>query len=173
MRCFFAEIGRINKSLSDLPSFSRLENLQKTDIYVDDVVHDASVKVKLPENIKIKKNFERVKAEIDSFKFSKALEQLIINARDSMPDGGNICISVKRCEDFVEIKVKDTGTGINDKILNNIWNPFFTTKLKAMGLGLAIVKKTVNLHFGRITVTSKENKGSEFSINIPLKEKHR
>lgn len=80
-------------------------------------------------------------------------------------------ISVKRCGDFVEIKVKDTGTGINDNILNNIWTPLFTTKLRSMGLGLAIVKKIVELHFGRITVTSEENKGTEFSINIPLKEK--
>jgi signal transduction histidine kinase len=168
---FFAEIGRINKILSDLLSFSRLENIQKTETYVDDVVHDASLTVNLPENIKIKEEFERIKAEIDSSKVSKALEQLIINARDSMPDGGNIYVSVKRCGDFVEIKVKDTGTGINDKIVNNIWSPLFTTKLKSIGIGLAIAKKIVELHFGRITVTSEENKGSEFSINIPVKEK--
>jgi signal transduction histidine kinase len=42
-----------------------------------------------------------------------------------MPDGGNIYLSVKRCGDFVEIKVKDTGAGINGKIINNIWIPFF------------------------------------------------
>jgi signal transduction histidine kinase len=79
----------------------------------------------LPENIEIKENFERIKAEIDSSKLSKALEQLIINARDSMPDGGNIYVSVKRCGDFVEIKVKNTGAGINGKIINNICSPFF------------------------------------------------
>lgn len=168
---FFSELGRINKILSDLLSFSILENIQKMDTYIDNIVHSATVTVNLPKNIEIKENFEHVKAEIDSSKLSKALEQLIINARDSMPDGGTIYISVKRCGDFVEIKVKDTGTGINDNILNNIWTPFFTTKLRSMGLGLAIVKKIVELHFGRITVTSEENKGTEFSINIPLKEK--
>jgi C4-dicarboxylate-specific signal transduction histidine kinase len=61
-----------------------------------------------------------------------------------------IHITVKRCGDFVEIKVKDTGTGINDEILNNIWMPLFTTKLKPMWFGLAICysEKIVNLHFG-------------------------
>ena len=171
IKMFFDELDRINRVLSDLLSFSILGNIQKMDTYVDDIVHSATVTVNLSKNIKIKENFERVKAEIDSSKLSKALEQLIINARDSMPDGGIIYISVKCCGDFVEIKVKDTGTGINDNILNNIWIPFFTTKLKSMGLGLAIVKKIVELHFGRITVMSEENKGTEFSINIPLKEK--
>jgi signal transduction histidine kinase len=51
----FADIDRINNILSDLLSFSRLGSIQKTDIYIDDVVHDASVTVKLPENIEIKK----------------------------------------------------------------------------------------------------------------------
>jgi signal transduction histidine kinase len=169
---FFSEIDRINKILSHLLSFSRVENIQKIDTYVDDVVHSTTVMVNLPKNIEVKENFESVKAEIDSSKLSKALEQLIINARDSMSDGGTIYISVKLCEDFVKIKIKDTGTGINDKIINNIWNPLFTTKLNSMGLGLAIVKKIVELHFGRITVTSKENKGTEFSIDIPVKEKN-
>jgi signal transduction histidine kinase len=168
---FFAELERINKILSELLSFSILENIQKMDAYVDDIVHSATITVNLPKNIEIKENFEHVKAEIDCSNLSKVLEQLIINARDSMLDGGIIYISVKRCGDFVEIKVKDTGSGINDNILNNIWTPLFTTKLKSMGLGLAIVKKIVELHFGRITVTSEENKGTEFSINIPLKEK--
>lgn len=92
MKCFFSELGRINKILSDLLSFSILENIQKMDTYIDNIVHSATVTVNLPKNIEIKENFEHVKAEIDSSKLSKALEQLIINARDSMPDGGTIYI---------------------------------------------------------------------------------
>jgi two-component system NtrC family sensor kinase len=171
LKMFFSELNRSNRIISELLTFSRLGNVQKTFAYVDDVIHNVVLTTDLPENIKIEEDFERVEAEIDSSSLIQALEQLIMNAKDSMPKGGTIYISVKCVENFVAIKVKDTGIGIKADILKYIWDPLFTTKLQAAGIGLSIVKKIVDLHFGTATVTSDENKGSEFTINIPLTEK--
>jgi signal transduction histidine kinase len=168
LKMFFEESSRSSRILSDLLDFSRLESIHKTSVYIDDIVHHATVEVCLPENIEIKKSFEHVEAAIDAFRLCQALEQLIINAKDSMKDGGIIYISVKRSDNFVEIKIKDTGSGIKKDDIENIWTPLFTTKLKSTGIGLAVVKKIVDLHSGSITVSSEENKGTELTINIPL-----
>jgi signal transduction histidine kinase len=167
---FFSEVDRISKIISELLSFSRLTNIQKSFIYIDEIVSNAVLLLNLPESIKIEKDLEHFEAEVDSSRIKQVLIQLIGNAKDSMLSGGNIYISVKTFKTFFSIRIKDTGCGIKPSILRDIWDPLFTTKLQAAGLGLAIVKKIVELHFGTITVTSEERKGSEFIINIPLSE---
>ena len=73
---------------------------------------------------------------------------------------------------FIEIQIEDTGAGIDDKELQKIFNPFFSTKNEGNGLGLAICKKIVQLHKGDIHVYSKTNKGTKFVINLPLYENY-
>jgi signal transduction histidine kinase len=168
---FFSELDRISRIISELLSFSRLTDIQKSFIYIDEIVSSAVLSVNLPKNIKIEKNFEHFEAEVDSSRIKQALVQLIENAKDSMLSGGNIYISVKTFKTSFNIRIKDTGYGIKASILRDIWDPLFTTKLQAVGLGLAIVKKIVELHFGTIAVRTEENKGSEFIINIPLQSR--
>ncbi|MDR2437640.1 MAG: hypothetical protein LBD17_06235 [Endomicrobium sp.] len=170
LKMFFEESSKSSKILSDLLDFSRLESIHKTSVYIDDTVHQATVAACLPDNIEIKNSFEHIEVCIDAPRLCQALEQVIMNAKDSMKNGGIIYISVKRCDNFVEIKVKDTGLGIKKDYIENIWAPLFTTKLESIGIGLALVKKIVDLHSGNISVISEENKGTEFTINIPLTE---
>jgi signal transduction histidine kinase len=168
LKMFFEESSRSSRILSDLLDFSRLERIHKTSVYVDDIVNHATIVACLPDNIEIKKSFEHIEASIDAPRLSQALGQLIMNAKDSMRNGGVIYMSVKRSDNFVEIKVRDIGLGIKKNDIKNIWIPLFTTKLKSIGIGLAVVKKIIDLHSGSITVISEENKGTEFTINIPL-----
>jgi signal transduction histidine kinase len=168
LKMFFEESSRSGRILSDLLDFARLDSIHKTAVYVDEVVHRVMVEACLPKNIEIRENFDRIEAYVDASKLSQALRHLIINAKDSMREGGIIDISVKNSAGFVEIKVKDTGIGIKEGDIKNIWSPFFTTKSKSMGIGLSIVKKIVDLHSGSILVTSEENKGTEFTITFPL-----
>ncbi|MDR1474228.1 MAG: HAMP domain-containing protein [Endomicrobium sp.] len=170
LNTFFSEVDRISRIISELLSFSRLTNIQKSFIYIDEIVISAVFSANLPKNIKIEKDLEHFEAKVDSSRIKQALVHLIGNAKDSMSAGGNIYISVKRFKTFFIIKIKDTGCGIKDSIIKDIWAPLFTTKLQAVGLGLAVVKKIIDLHCGTIEVTSKENKGSEFIINIPVSD---
>jgi PAS domain S-box-containing protein len=110
---------------------------------------------------------------------------IAINARDAMPEGGRLSITVKTVESsqvvlpdgdsktiegpYVRISIADTGTGMSREIKEHIFEPFFTTKGvgKGTGLGLASVYGCIKQHFGHITLESQEGKGTEFTIYLP------
>lgn len=96
---------------------------------------------------------------------------LIINAVDAMPKGGNIIIECLDSDGILKISVTDTGIGIPEKQIGNIFNPFFTTKEKrdGSGLGLYIVYNEVEKLGGKIEVESKVNEGTAFKLTFPIK----
>ncbi len=94
---------------------------------------------------------------------------LLINARDAMPSGGSIRISIGQTGFHVCVRVSDTGSGIPADVREKIFRPFFTTKgEKGTGLGLAICHKIILQHKGDIRVESEEGKGSTFTIYLPV-----
>ncbi|HFE63024.1 MAG TPA: response regulator, partial [Caldithrix sp.] len=94
---------------------------------------------------------------------------LLLNAYDAMPNGGDLYISGSKTSDGnIQIVIRDTGTGMSEEIKNKIFNPFFTTKgEKGTGLGLSIVYNTITAHGGHIKLDSELNKGSTFTILLP------
>jgi signal transduction histidine kinase len=86
-----------------------------------------------------------------------------------MPNGGDLIISSKESNGFVEIAISDTGTGLEKRIQENLWKPLQTTKTKGMGLGLPICKRIIDAHGGQIAVESKQGKGTTFTIRLPIK----
>lgn len=118
----------------------------------------------------------------DSTRIQQLLINLILNARDAMPDGGQLFVEVTRPSkqnspllpdmpegNWVCITVRDTGEGMPDKVLQHVFEPFFTTKApgKGSGLGLAQVYGIVKQHKGFIDVASQLNKGTTFAIYLP------
>jgi PAS domain S-box-containing protein len=96
---------------------------------------------------------------------------LIKNAAEALPDGGEIRIDIMVAEDHVLFHVGDNGVGINSNDINRIFNPFFTTKTHGgSGLGLAASRQTINRHGGHILVDSEEGKGTVFKVRLPLVE---
>ncbi|MCX7803600.1 MAG: ATP-binding protein [Planctomycetota bacterium] len=106
---------------------------------------------------------------IDETQISQVLINLIQNAADSMPAGGELSISSRRKEDMAEMSVADTGVGIPPELMDRIFSPFFTTKQNGTGLGLAVSKKIIDDHGGRVMVSSERGKGTQFVIHLPLK----
>jgi len=106
-----------------------------------------------------------VKADREQLK--RALENIVLNAVQAMPRGGDLEINWGRNGKEVFIAVKDTGNGIPPDLQRKIYNPFFTTKERGCGLGLAITKKIVEGNGGRIEVESEPGKGSTFTIRFP------
>jgi len=94
---------------------------------------------------------------------------LVTNALQAMPQGGEINISSEVKDKNIEVKIKDTGVGIPPKNLEKLFTPLFTTKSKGIGLGLSNVKNIVEKHGGTIQVQSEEGKGTTFTIQLPLR----
>lgn len=173
-----------------LLAFSRRQVLKPEVVDIVDVVSDLEhmlVRV-LGEDIQLKSTAtsppETLRALVDRGQLEQILVNLALNARDAMPAGGDLTISVEHAGDnarfasahqgraegnYVAIRVSDTGTGMSDEVLKRIFDPFFTTKPvgKGTGLGLAVVYGIVNQSGGFIDVASVPDKGTVFTVYLP------
>ncbi len=104
---------------------------------------------------------------LDPSKFRRVLDNLIRNAVEAMPEGGDLSLSTENTEDGFVLKLTDTGGGILEEDIPKIFKPFYTTKPGGMGLGLAYCKRTLEAHGGTIMVESEEGAGSTFRISLP------
>jgi two-component system, cell cycle sensor histidine kinase and response regulator CckA len=115
----------------------------------------------------------------DAAQMGQVFSNLLINARQAMPDGGNVNINIRNrtlgpgeetilpAGDYVEIQVKDTGNGIAENDLNRIFDPYFTTKPSGSGLGLAVAFSIIKRHGGHISAESRKGEGACFTIVLP------
>ncbi|MCB0195567.1 MAG: PAS domain S-box protein [Anaerolineae bacterium] len=113
--------------------------------------------------------------EADKGQLSQVISNLVINADQAMPAGGTITVTAKNVETSagrsVQIEVRDKGVGIAPQYLEQIFDPYFTTKQKGSGLGLATTYSIINKHDGQIMVDSQINQGTVFTISLPAVEK--
>jgi len=107
-------------------------------------------------------------AKVDRGQMARVFQNLIVNAVEAMPEGGELNISTGKTRGFIEVKVKDTGVGIAEENLKKIFT-LFTTKAKGTGLGLSNAKRVVEAHEGTITVESEEGKGTTVTVQLPAK----
>lgn len=91
---------------------------------------------------------------------------LFRNARDAMPEGGELHVSAERGDDGIAIAVRDTGAGVPPEDLSRIMEPLFTTKASGIGLGLAMARAIIEKHQGRITVSSEFGRGATFVVHL-------
>lgn len=117
---------------------------------------------------------------VDADQIYQVMSNILINAKQAMPEGGMVSLSVKRKimkksnefvlseGQYVEIAVKDTGVGIKKEDFTNIFRPFFSTKGDGSGIGLTLARLIINQHHGIITVDSAINQGTVFTIYLPL-----
>jgi two-component system, NtrC family, sensor histidine kinase HydH len=104
----------------------------------------------------------------DAELMERVIVNLLLNAAQASPPGGVVTVKTRVSDSAAEIAVIDRGSGIDPKNLENIFNPFFTTKPDGMGFGLAIISKIVEEHGGHIAVESTPGEGSVFRIELPL-----
>lgn len=118
-------------------------------------------------------------AEFDNNQIAQVIDNIVINAVQAMPKGGNIEVTARNTTlhekehfplsagNYIKISIKDNGTGIAKNVISKIFDPFFTTKSGGHGLGLAMCYSIMNKHNGIIEVESEEGTGSTFHIFIP------
>ncbi len=173
-----------------LLAFSRHQVLQPRILHLNASLADMEVLLTrlLPENIKLVckpgEILDRIKA--DPSQVEQVLLNLAVNARDAMPNGGELTIETKNVEieksqaemsqgqgmspgSYVQLSVSDTGTGIDEKTRARLFEPFFTTKQigKGTGLGLATVYGIVKQSGGHVIVKSQMGKGTSFNVYFP------
>jgi two-component system sensor histidine kinase HydH len=129
--------------------------------------HSITIEKHLPENSPL--------ARLDSDKISQVLLNLYLNAIEAMKNNNNkkmLSISVSNLteKDKIEIRISDTGSGMDSKILSRIFDPFFTTRSSGTGLGLSIVYNIMEAHGGDIRVESKSGEGCTILLRLPLED---
>ncbi len=174
-----SEVTILEKILNKVLTYSRARPHERVETDINEIVESL---LKLNEEglhekgITVHKSLAQLPLlSLDKTEIHESLENIIVNAIDSMPDGGELTITTDRNEieavSHAYIKIQDTGTGMDPEQLQMIFEPFYTTKIieKGTGLGLPITKKIVEEHGGFITVESEKGKGSTFVLHFPIK----
>ncbi len=184
-------VERGKNIVSQLGLFARSNKAELSPLRLRDVLAQvrSMLSVSMPKNIRIQMQIETERDVMmgNMTNLAQVFLNLAINARDAMPDGGEIIFTLSRLTrsevplsvqvgsalEYVVVSVRDTGTGMSDEVKARIFEPFFTTKGigKGTGLGLAIVFGVVQNHNGAIDVQSTLGKGTTFTLYFPASER--
>lgn len=174
------EVDRICGLINDLLSFARPSPPNVAEENVDEIV-DGIARILETEakekGVEIRRNFAAnlPKIWIDREQMKQVFMNVILNAIQSMEEGGAVSISTRlfskngtaQSGQFVQVEIRDTGLGIPEENLDHIFDPFFTNKKEGSGLGLSISHQIVQEHGGYFVVESKVGEGTAFFINLP------
>jgi PAS domain S-box-containing protein len=167
-------VHRIARIVRNLGDFARLYPRQKTPTDLRDILENTLSLIRYDKNfrkIAIRTDVQDTpKLKIDPDQIQQVFLNLILNARDAMPDGGSLDISVKQDDGHVLMLFADTGRGIDADVRDKVFDPFFSTKgpTKGTGLGLSICYSIIKDHGGTIEIDSEKDKGTRFTIKIPV-----
>ncbi len=160
-------ISRIVHQVDDVLGFLRTKQKDLENNTLEDIVDDSLKGIVIPEEIIIIKDLKGIKFVSDYFQIQTVLTNIILNAVQSLVDKGEIAISGKKINDNTVIEISDSGKGVPEENLENIFKPLFTTKQKGTGLGLSSCQTIIESHNGSITYS---NNPSTFKILIPKLE---
>lgn len=168
-------IKRLERFSKDLLSYGKSSELKKEPLDVHSFLRDKvrgflqfndtkniRVALRLPE--------EELCVLMDPFRMGEVFENLLQNAYEASPGGGEIEVCVKEGGSYVDIIVRDKGCGISKENRKNLFKPFVSTKPSGTGLGLCIVKRIVESHGGTFIVESVEGEGTEAVVRLPRKD---
>ena len=104
----------------------------------------------------------------DAEQLGRAIQNLLVNAIDAMPSGGDLAVRTSRANGIVHIELSDSGQGLTEEEARRLFTPYYTTKQHGTGLGLAIVQAIVADHAGKVWVESTPGRGARFHIALPV-----
>ncbi len=191
LKIIIAQIDRMTRLIQQLLTFARRKPLERKRIRVNKILEDSLALVEAPISpISIQRHLDPSLPEIwgDADQLLQVFVNLLMNALDSLAEGGRIEVSTRRVQierrktvrpgshlggkHMVEIGMRDTGCGIESVHLHQIFDPFFTTKPvgKGTGLGLSVAQSIIRDHDGKIHLTSAVGQGTHVRILLPLGE---
>ncbi len=176
-----SEVERARRVIENLLQFSRNSEYELEEVDINELlkmtlslvekelrVNDISLELNLKQLPAISLNLDEIK---------QAFLNIILNATQAMPDGGSLKVATKpvpadagkQQKDSVEIVFEDTGVGIPEEALGDVFNPFFTTKESGTGLGLSLGYSTVKKFGGDITIENRRGKGTIVTLRLPTR----
>ncbi len=173
-----AELANLNTIVSRFSDFSKMPAPQFVRVNVNEAIRNA-VRLFEPQFNEVGKptitpelflTDPLPEIDADPDLLHRAFQNLVLNALDAMPAGGTLTLKTFEHEGNVRIEVADTGKGLTPEECSRLFTPYYTTKLQGTGLGLAIVQSVVSDHHGSISVTSHEDRGTTFRIDLPQRQ---
>lgn len=173
IQIMLTELRRANKIISEFLQYTRPQKLNLKRAPVAPIIEEVAKIIEAELTLKqIDFVFEAEPApefEIDGDQFKQVLLNLFQNALQAMEPGGKLTVRLTYDKEMkiLQISIEDTGHGIPEDLLENIFTPFFTTKDSGTGLGLSICNRIIQNHGGKIEAHSQLGKGSKFIITLP------
>jgi len=175
------EINRLNGMVSDFLNLGRPARLKLGELdarsLIDEVIsivrakaeqQDVRLAVRVVSEADSSRSYD-THLQADAEQLKTCFSNLAINAIQAMPNGGRLTITLYPQRSNIAIEFADTGHGIAPEAMENLFEPYFTTKEKGTGLGLALTKKLIEDHGGQITVESEIGVGTTFVITLSRK----
>jgi signal transduction histidine kinase len=168
-----AEIRRLDRVVQTLVDFSRPVELQLREqdlrLVIGDVLALATEELSTRNVILVSQMPSKpVIANVDADLLKQAALNVIENGAQSMPEGGRLDVALETDRKSAVLRIGDEGVGIPDEIREKIFDLYFTTKSGGSGIGLSMTYRILQLHHGGVEVQSKEDRGTEFRLRIPL-----
>lgn len=172
-RAIDEQVDRQDIVIQELLDFGRPTKVSIKECSINDLIMGVlsfSAAMMRKQKIKVQLQLEDKLSKIfaDTEKLKQVFVNIIVNAAEAMPAGGNLVISTSQTDDMVIVSMADTGEGISEKEINRIFDPFYTTKEAGTGLGLSISYQSIKVHGGIIEVDSVPNGGTTFTIKLPV-----
>jgi PAS domain S-box-containing protein len=164
------EIGRLNRMLTEFLELARPRAVVKETVQLDTLIREVlalQAEIAKTRSIVIREQLAHVSVLGEATKLKQVLLNVVVNGLEAMRDGGILAVRTQTNGNEITIEVEDSGPGIADKDMENVFSPFFTTKEAGTGLGLSIVQKLVDQHGGRVSLSSFPGKGTKVQIVLP------
>lgn len=164
-----SEVKASEKIIDDLLGFSLKKSPARQKVSVPELIAGVLKKQALPEHVAVEVDIhdDMPALFVDGRQIEQVLCNLVANACQAMPEGGELTIQSRTHEKKVLLIIRDSGLGISQEHMQRLFEPLFTTKARGMGLGLTVSKTLVEANGGSIAVESEEGKGSTFTLTLP------
>ena len=161
-----------NNMMTGLVEYSAEVKLEAVETSPRTISEKALALVRIPRKIRVhNRTKDQPKMMLDVEKMTRVSVNIIQNAVEAMPEGGELVIASRVSKGKLQILFSDSGKGITKKAMSKIWVPFSTTKAQGMGLGLPMAKHMVKAHGGSISIRSVAGKGTTVAVKLPIKKK--
>jgi two-component system sensor histidine kinase HydH len=168
------ELTRLDERLNHFLKFARPSPPRREPVAIHDLMSETCRLVsELATSRRVKVRCRELVSPLamvplDPNQVKEVMLNLILNAIEAMPEGGSIELSAVEEDNIIKVDVRDEGTGVTQGDLQQIFDPFYSTKASGTGLGLSIAYQIMHQHGGRIEVTRNADRGMTFSLVFPL-----
>jgi signal transduction histidine kinase len=173
MEIISREILRLDRVVKTFLDFTRPVELKLATVPLQELVGEI-VELARPQadasriRVSVEQQAEGAEVRVDRDLLKQAVLNVVVNAMQAMPEGGDLRFEAVANEDTAEIRISDTGAGIPPELREKIFRLYFTTRQQGSGIGLAMTFRIVQLHDGTIDFTSELGKGTTFLIRLPI-----